>query len=165
MKSKIGVILFVFLGACATQDYYTAEGDHCHTTQVSTWYFNKSCKKGERTGNVNLNVNKPQHDPSVLQKKGTLSELLQAWKGHPSADFIAMAGTPRVINEKGGGHVYLWEIGELGSGSRCLMGIEDNANGIIIGGDYGLNVADGSSVPDRPVCEKLWETRQNNLRR
>ena len=63
---RIGFAVFLLLGAgCASRDYYTTAGDHCHTTQFSNLYFNKTCRKGERTGNLNLNLNQPQHDPKV----------------------------------------------------------------------------------------------------
>ena len=70
------IFLFLSLNSCAyshiTKDYYDAYGDKCHeeTTINVSWNTEEkkvSCNKGERTGNVNLNVNKPQHDPQVNQ--------------------------------------------------------------------------------------------------
>ena len=64
MRRVFLICVLVFLSGCSTRDYYTEVGDHCH--QIDTiGYHSLKCKKGERTGNINLNLNKPQHDSSV----------------------------------------------------------------------------------------------------
>ncbi|MHB1563859.1 MAG: hypothetical protein ACYCXP_07180 [Leptospirillum sp.] len=74
--SLVFTLLLFNLNSCMyshiTKDYYDAYGDKCHeetTINVSFRTEEKkvSCNKGERTGNLNLNVNKPQHDPQSNQ--------------------------------------------------------------------------------------------------
>jgi uncharacterized protein (UPF0261 family) len=70
------VFLLLLLNGCAyshiTKDYYDSYGDKCHEKTTINVFLNTeekkvSCNKGERTGNLNLNVNKPQHDPQSNQ--------------------------------------------------------------------------------------------------
>lgn len=77
MNKKLSFIFILFFfNGCVyshiSKDYYDAYGDKCHeettiNVELQTEQKKVTCQKGERTGNLNLNVNKPQHDTQVNQ--------------------------------------------------------------------------------------------------
>lgn len=67
MKKVLFACALLFLGGCSSIQFFDASGDRCRKNDLILVAW-QSCEKGERTVNANVNVNQPQHDPTVGQK-------------------------------------------------------------------------------------------------
>lgn len=82
-------VLSLLLTSCVSSHYYTPLGDECTAHWIWPAFAWKDCQKGERTGNINLNMNQPQHDPATTPH---LQPAPSAWRD-------ARAEYPRVIGK------------------------------------------------------------------
>lgn len=138
MKKYI-LLIFLFLTSCVSSHYYTPLGDECTSHWVWPAFAWKDCIKGERTGNLNLNMNLPQHDPTIggssVPPNSSKTKGVQ-WRdvtsnfpgavGKNIQTVIKTVGAPVEIQQlKDGWITYLWNF------PKCAIVFGTKSDGIV----------------------------------